>query len=135
MQDIVLFFVLFKQKTAYEMRISDWSSDVCSSDLPAGLAAAAMAVQPPRRRGAAVDLAGGGRRGGGEHRRHPRGRRRRGLAALAAGARRPLLRVAAVPLRSDGLRLEVDASAPVAAGAVTRDESTPAAHGDCWREC
>src|SRR3546814_4966135 len=31
----VLFFVFFffKQKTAYEMRISDWSSDVCSSDL------------------------------------------------------------------------------------------------------
>src|SRR3546814_7107396 len=27
-------FFLFKQKTAYEMRISDWSSDVCSSDLP-----------------------------------------------------------------------------------------------------
>src|SRR3546814_1366304 len=26
--------ILFKQKTAYEMRISDWSSDVCSSDLP-----------------------------------------------------------------------------------------------------
>src|SRR3546814_4441112 len=25
---------VFKQKTAYEMRISDWSSDVCSSDLP-----------------------------------------------------------------------------------------------------
>src|SRR3546814_7685848 len=29
--DLVFFF--FKQKTAYEMRISDWSSDVCSSDL------------------------------------------------------------------------------------------------------
>src|SRR3546814_2368568 len=29
---VVLFF-FFKQKTAYEMRISDWSSDVCSSDL------------------------------------------------------------------------------------------------------
>src|SRR3546814_564097 len=28
-----LFFFFFKQKTAYEMRISDWSSDVCSSDL------------------------------------------------------------------------------------------------------
>src|SRR3546814_8448931 len=28
-----LLFVFFKQKTAYEMRISDWSSDVCSSDL------------------------------------------------------------------------------------------------------
>src|SRR3546814_4924888 len=36
----ILFF-FFKQKTAYEMRISDWSSDVCSSDLteiPADLA-------------------------------------------------------------------------------------------------
>src|SRR3546814_4020850 len=35
--DVVLFsfvcFFFFKQKTAYEMRISDWSSDVCSSDL------------------------------------------------------------------------------------------------------
>src|SRR3546814_5717446 len=30
----VYFFFFFKQKTAYEMRISDWSSDVCSSDLP-----------------------------------------------------------------------------------------------------
>src|SRR3546814_2890242 len=29
-----VFFFFFKQKTAYEMRISDWSSDVCSSDLP-----------------------------------------------------------------------------------------------------
>src|SRR3546814_10494867 len=31
---IVMIFFFFKQKTAYEMRISDWSSDVCSSDLP-----------------------------------------------------------------------------------------------------
>src|SRR3546814_14244949 len=31
-------FFFFKQKTAYEMRISDWSSDVCSSDLLAHLA-------------------------------------------------------------------------------------------------
>src|SRR3546814_7063808 len=29
-----MFVFLFKQKTAYDMRISDWSSDVCSSDLP-----------------------------------------------------------------------------------------------------
>src|SRR3546814_4103957 len=29
-------FFFFKQKTAYEMRISDWSSDVCSSDLDVG---------------------------------------------------------------------------------------------------
>src|SRR3546814_1650056 len=30
---VISVFFFFKQKTAYEMRISDWSSDVCSSDL------------------------------------------------------------------------------------------------------
>src|SRR3546814_7358282 len=30
---MLFIFLFFKQKTAYEMRISDWSSDVCSSDL------------------------------------------------------------------------------------------------------
>src|SRR3546814_3610254 len=41
---VMFFFVFFfKQKTAYEMRISDWSSDVCSSDLPP--------VVPPTRYG------------------------------------------------------------------------------------
>src|SRR3546814_4659411 len=40
-------FFFFKQKTAYEMRISDWSSDVCSSDLR-------EEVQLPR--GALVDI-------------------------------------------------------------------------------
>src|SRR3546814_8261528 len=51
----------FKQKTAYEMRISDWSSDVCSSDLlsfryregagdaPLGTALHRIAVRPARR--------------------------------------------------------------------------------------
>src|SRR3546814_9280534 len=33
MMEMIFFFFFFKQKTAYEMRISDWSSDVCSSDL------------------------------------------------------------------------------------------------------
>src|SRR3546814_6371605 len=33
---IVVFFFFFKQKTASELRISDWSSDGCSSDLRAG---------------------------------------------------------------------------------------------------
>src|SRR3546814_4326759 len=33
---LVVVFFFFKQKTAYEMRISDWSSDVCSSDLRSG---------------------------------------------------------------------------------------------------
>src|SRR3546814_8902745 len=39
---LCFFFFFFKQKTAYEMRISDWSSDVCSSDL----ASAATARSP-----------------------------------------------------------------------------------------
>src|SRR3546814_2025263 len=34
-RNVELVFFFFKQKTAYEMRISDWSSDVCSSDLGA----------------------------------------------------------------------------------------------------
>src|SRR3546814_4782435 len=33
---LITCFFFFKQKTAYEMRISDWSSDVCSSDLAMG---------------------------------------------------------------------------------------------------
>src|SRR3546814_4258783 len=52
------FFFFFKQKTAYEMRISDWSSDVCSSDLLAENAAHPCAAPfgshpptPPLRRG------------------------------------------------------------------------------------
>src|SRR3546814_3408654 len=48
--DIWLFYLVestiirlfFKQKTAYEMRISDWSSDVCSSDLEAELVVGAV---------------------------------------------------------------------------------------------
>src|SRR3546814_1872575 len=37
---LCVFFFFFKQKTAYEMRISDWSSDVCSSDLTSNAALA-----------------------------------------------------------------------------------------------
>src|SRR3546814_3107091 len=55
---VVLFVIFFfKQKTAYEMRISDWSSDVCSSDLPARRGNRALAAQrrhadhPPRQQG------------------------------------------------------------------------------------
>src|SRR3546814_2315510 len=44
------FFFFFKQKTAYEMRISDWSSDVCSSDL-LGHLAKPMHVLPQARHG------------------------------------------------------------------------------------
>src|SRR3546814_4771624 len=90
----------FKQKTAYEMRISDWSSDVCSSDLPGD----AVGEAAPR---AVVGLAGGTAAAPRENRfrsqpRHPALRRRRHLArrpdrgsvlgrrpAEAAGAHRP----------------------------------------------
>src|SRR3546814_6915949 len=52
-------FFFFKQKTAYEMRISDWSSDVCSSDLPSSDAAcravsSSEAIIPAERDGAAT---------------------------------------------------------------------------------
>src|SRR3546814_3055944 len=52
---VVVFF--FKQKTAYEMRISDWSSDVCSSDL-FGEMLEALQQQPGRKHdlGGELDL-------------------------------------------------------------------------------
>src|SRR3546814_2429480 len=43
------FFFFFKQKTAYEMRISDWSSDVCSSDLTCPLPVVAQQQQQRER--------------------------------------------------------------------------------------
>src|SRR3546814_7513802 len=49
-------FFFFKQKTAYEMRISDWSSDVCSSDLyqyPGGKFRIRLACVTPRKHGVA----------------------------------------------------------------------------------
>src|SRR3546814_1371795 len=56
---LVLFFFFFKQKTAYEMRISDWSSDVCSSDLAPGGSGhfVFQDAEQPLRRGAVVALA------------------------------------------------------------------------------
>src|SRR3546814_10885723 len=47
------FFFFFKQKTAYEMRISDWSSDVCSSDLHV-----LAAIDGQRRAGDEIGLVG-----------------------------------------------------------------------------
>src|SRR3546814_1956703 len=62
---LLLFFFFFKQKTAYEMRISDWSSDVCSSDL--GASAGLAGHQHPAAQGAG----GFQRRGGGDRDRRP----------------------------------------------------------------
>src|SRR3546814_6218032 len=51
-------FFFFKQKTAYEMRISDWSSDVCSSDLNAREFSNDGAVARPVRREPCILAAG-----------------------------------------------------------------------------
>src|SRR3546814_3581764 len=87
---LFVFFFFFKQKTAYEMRISDWSSDVCSSDLGVlvlrlrlgagrggdrvpgqGLARGRRGLRRARREGdgAAVRRRPAGRRGRSEERR------------------------------------------------------------------
>src|SRR3546814_12720594 len=65
---VVYFYVFFffKQKTAYEMRISDWSSDVCSSDLlPAQVGAALVADDRGRdaQRGQPLEDLGGALQG------------------------------------------------------------------------
>src|SRR3546814_10932542 len=70
-----MFIFFFKQKTAYEMRISDWSSDVCSSDLSL-LRSLSPGGSADRRENAAA------RTGGGCDRldaRRQQGRKRRGF--------------------------------------------------------
>src|SRR3546814_8953973 len=60
-----LLFFFFKQKTAYEMRISDWSSDVCSSDLAGDVAGGERRQAPAMEaREGAVDV---GEAGPGQH--------------------------------------------------------------------
>src|SRR3546814_19584062 len=54
MSNMIYCFFFFKQKTAYEMRISDWSSDVCSSDLEPLLASNALAARSAADRLAAL---------------------------------------------------------------------------------
>src|SRR3546814_13935044 len=73
----IVFF--FKQKTAYEMRISDWSSDVCSSDL-AGATHGGDHAQPQRQAAGRRR-----RRAGGGH--HPRPRARQCAASGRGHAR------------------------------------------------
>src|SRR3546814_10729805 len=62
---IMYIFFFFKQKTAYEMRISDWSSDVCSSDLAAFPTAGSTCptCSPARGRGCETARIPGGRGG------------------------------------------------------------------------
>src|SRR3546814_4208594 len=82
------FIFFFKQKTAYEMRISDWSSDVCSSDLAGGAGRSAderaSQLRDPRRPADAARQ-GRGVRGGA---RAPEGARGRSGHPVAPAARR-----------------------------------------------
>src|SRR3546814_3719026 len=58
---LVFLVFFFKQKTAYEMRISDWSSDVCSSDLGSAITLApdlpSRSSPSPRRAGGSMETA------------------------------------------------------------------------------
>src|SRR3546814_5477959 len=64
---VSLVFCFFKQKTAYEMRISDWSSDVCSSDLWHSIDIVSLGCRRTgderRRRGGGDEFRWGGIRG------------------------------------------------------------------------
>src|SRR3546814_7714700 len=100
-----MIFFLCKQKTAYEMRISDWSSDVCSSDLACGQ------YQPRLLRGG-EDVDVGRARVRIVQRAHAdEGDRRAGAGVMApqrypaAGAAHDLLSLAAAGRRVDGVRL------------------------------
>src|SRR3546814_8350646 len=93
---MIIIFFFFKQKTAYELRISDWSSDVCSSDLddPDLPRRAHQLVHPPLARAVLV------------HRRRPgQGRLRHSLhgARGAVSRDRP---AAAVDLGGDVARAD-----------------------------
>src|SRR3546814_5296897 len=89
-------FFFFKQKTAYELRISDWSSDVCSSDLAAvsGPAPRDPAEQHLRRR-----------------HRPPGGRSRAAVAVPQAAGGRARHQCAAVPARLRARREPEEAAA------------------------
>src|SRR3546814_2573489 len=99
---LLYFFILFfKQKTAYEMRISDWSSDVCSSDLFAPAvhrrhAVAARGAQQTQQYGFGLVIAMVGER---EHLGFGELRAKRGIAGGAGGG-----------LKADAL-IQIDADA------------------------
>src|SRR3546814_7094929 len=51
---VCILFFFFKQKTAYEMRISDWSSDVCSSDFSFSKLISAWSIGEPNKSSASI---------------------------------------------------------------------------------
>src|SRR3546814_14353464 len=106
----VLFF-FFKQKTAYEMRISDWSSDVCSSDLLKAVLAhrperVGGMVAPAGRLGAVAvtaQIRGYHRVALGQRGRHPMPAHVGQRVAVQQQQRRPIAADRGVDLRARGL--------------------------------
>src|SRR3546814_13504802 len=103
-------FFLFKQKTAYEMRISDWSSDVCSSDLALhhlcgdrvdGHFQMAARQLAPRRTGRAVRIGDGDDRPGIEPQENPARQDRRRLEICAVAYRKSVGEGKSVSVRVD----------------------------------
>src|SRR3546814_9678573 len=92
---VVLSMFFFKQKTAYEMRISDWSSDVCSSDLDEHCRQAALPIQ--------------NRRASSDRRRHLAPRPRDELTAAIGAAPRHRLRAG----RAEGALETADQGFPI----------------------
>src|SRR3546814_1884418 len=104
-----MYFFFFKQKTAYELRISDWSSDVCSSDL--GVIAWLAEVDEDRVFLSVVTLA----------------EIRHGIERLPAGARRKRLDTwlrDELPLRFEGRVLSVDEAVADSWGKVVASRET-----------
>src|SRR3546814_8763115 len=92
------FVFFFKQKTAYEMRISDWSSDVCSSDL-----AARSRCRPGTRRNTPTSPAPASARQNPRPRRAPPAGCRAGRCPSAAAPLRPAARSSVERRQSSGL--------------------------------
>src|SRR3546814_8684916 len=110
-----LCFFFFKQKTAYEMRISDWSSDVCSSDLVPCGGDHALRGEHEVAHGSALHGHGASREPGGDAARLQEG--------MGAGVGRPLQQPAQIVRRVD-----------VQADAGPADHARPDADGMCRRQ-
>src|SRR3546814_19172487 len=121
----VLFFFFFKQKTAYEMRISDWSSDVCSSDLRRGEEGFQILADPEHhgrflaRRRVGRLQADGVRRGAALH-----DKMRRAGACHDAGDQ-PMHRLAGIDNRDGSSNRPANTDIPRRAKPAPQSESTP----------
>src|SRR3546814_6099104 len=107
-----LFVFFFKQKTAYEMRISDWSSDVCSSDLlcrrgaaPSGTGRQPAPARTTHRHGGGAQPARNPALARAQHAAGPQARPRDALSPAQMAARRRLEGRSRARLRTHAARI------------------------------